>query len=765
MTKKIISSLLLFTWFICVHPGFHVLADDGQKIVKKVDIKGNRTVNEELIRSRIKTHEGSPFLQSDVDDDLKRLYAMGFFTDVLIDVREELGGVGITFILVEKAVIKEIIFDGNKKYKQKKLKKQMKANIGDRLNESQLKEDVQAIEDFYREKGFPRTKVDYSLSVDKEIGDAIVNIHVQEGPRIKIRLVDFEGNKVYKDKKLRKVIKTRKPAFMLFGGNFKEDVFEEDKDRLIDFYRSQGYIDAKINDVKISYDEKTGSKMTIVIFVTEGVQYYVGEVVLQGNATFPTPDIMKTFQMTTGSVFTPDKLRGDVNQVRDYYLARGYVDTVIRPETVYNEKTGKIDVLYTLEENDMSYLNEIKLQGNTKTKDIVIRRELAVKPGEVFNGVKVRRSQERLMNLGYFKTVLMDIESTPEPDKKNLIVNVEETKTGEIGFGAGFSSIDNLIGFVELTQKNFDWLNFPTFTGDGQKLRIRAQVGTKRQDYTLSWTEPWLFDRPISFGIDLYRSDSKFLSDVYDERRTGGDVRLGKKLAEFVRADLMYKLERDEIRNVEDTASELIKQEEGTFNVSSVELSLTRDTRNSPIYASRGMRNQISAEAAGGPLGFDRDFTKFTTKHSLYISLPLDLVIRFSGQAGVVDEFGDSDRVSLFERFFLGGANTIRGFKFRDVGPKDEFGEPIGGKSMIMGSAELTFPIIEKLRGAIFYDTGNVYEDYLDFELGDLRTGVGFGIRLELPIGPIRLDYGFPIDRDEFQDSGGRFDFNIGYSF
>jgi outer membrane protein insertion porin family len=196
MTKKIISSLLLFTWFISIHPGFHVLAEDGQKIVKKVDIKGNRTVNEELIRSRIKTHEGSPFLQSDVDDDLKRLYAMGFFTDVLIDVREELGGVGITFILVEKAVIKEIIFDGNKKYKQKKLKKQMKANIGDRLNESQLKEDVQAIEDFYREKGFPRTKVDYSLSVDKEIGDAIVNIHVQEGPRIKIRLVDFEGNKV-----------------------------------------------------------------------------------------------------------------------------------------------------------------------------------------------------------------------------------------------------------------------------------------------------------------------------------------------------------------------------------------------------------------------------------------------------------------------------------------------------------------------------------------------------------------------------------------
>ena len=308
-------------------------------------------------------------------------------------------------------------------------------------------------------------------------------------------------------------------------------------------------------------------------------------------------------------------------------------------------------------------------------------------------------------------------------------------------------------------------MNFPTFTGDGQKLRIRAQVGTKRQDYILSWTEPWLFDRPISFGIDLYRKDSKYLSDLYDERRTGVNFRLGKRLAEFYRADLRYKLEQDEIRNVADEASDLIKEEEGTFDVSSLELTLTRDTRNSPIYPSRGMRNSVTGEAAGGPLGFDRDFTKLSTQHSLYIPLPLDLIVRLSTEAGVVDEFGDSDRVSLFERFFLGGANTVRGFEYRDIGPKDESGEPIGGKSMVVGSAELTFPIIEKLRGAVFYDTGNVYEDYFDFDLGDLRSGAGVGIRLELPIGPIRLDYGWPIDRDEFQDSSGHFDFNIGYSF
>ncbi|MBI1871073.1 MAG: outer membrane protein assembly factor BamA [Chlamydiae bacterium] len=738
-------------------------AQEKEKVVKKVEVAGNLSVNKDLILSRVKTHSGSALLQSDLDDDLKRLYSMGHFSDVEVDVKDEFDGFIVTFVVVEKAIVKEIVFEGNKAFNEKKLKKQMKLNMGDRINETQLKEDVQAIKDFYKDKGYPNTKVDYSLSVDKEIGHAAIVIHVQEGVRVKVDRVAFVGNKAFREKRLRKVLKTRRPI-LFFGGNFKEDVFEEDKDRLLDFYRSEGYIDAKIDDVKTSYDA-SGKKMTLTIYVTEGKQYQVGEVVLEGNTTFPSADIAKLFKMTSGIIFTPDRLKTDVNQIRDYYLSKGYVDATVRPQTVLNEKTQRIDVLYSIEELGISYLDQIKIRGNTKTKDIVIRRELAVKPGEVFNGVKVRRSQERLMNLGYFKTVLMDIEPTDRPEKKNLLVDVEETKTGEIGFGVGFSSIDNLIGFVEMTQKNFDWKNFPTFTGDGQKLRIRAQVGTKRQDYTLSWTEPWLFDRPISFGMDLYRRDSRFLSDVYDERRTGGDLRLGKKIVEFVRADLTYKLEEDEIRHVSDSASDAIKQEAGTFDVSSMEFSLTRDTRNSPLSATQGMRNSISLEVAGGPFGFDRDFTKYTTRNSLYIPLPLDLVLRLSGQAGLVDNFGDSDRVPLFERFFLGGANTIRGFKFRDVGPKDEEGEPIGGKSMITGSAELTYPIFEKLRGAVFYDTGNVYEDYADFDLGDLRTGVGVGLRLDLPIGPIRLDYGWPIDRDEFQDSDGRFDFNIGYSF
>lgn len=748
--------------FLLVHHG--PLAEEDRKPVKKIEIKGNRSVNTDLILSRVKTRAGVPFQQSDVDDDLKRLYAMGFFSDVVVDVKDEFDGLVVTFLVAEKPIVKEIVFEGNKKFKEKSLKKKMKVAIGDRLNETQINEDVQAIEDFYRDKGYPNTKVDYSLSVDRQIGHAAVIIRVVEGPRIKIYRVNFVGNQALPTKKLRKVIKTRKPAFFFFGGRFKEEIFEEDKERLIDYYRSQGYIDARIDDVKFDFD-KSGTKMTITFYLTEGERYYVGQVVLGGNETFPTEEITKSFKMRTSEVFTPDHLRADVNQIRDYYLARGYVDTVIRPETVLNEKTGKMDILYTIDEQHISYLNEIKVQGNTKTKDIVIRRELAVRPGEVFNGVKIRRSQERLLNLGYFKTVLMDIEPTEEPARKNLLVDVEETKTGEIGFGAGFSSIDNLIGFVELTQKNFDWKNWPTFTGDGQKLRVKAQVGTERQDYTLSWTEPWLFDRPISFGIDLYHRDSRFISDVYSERRTGGDLRLGKRLTEFIRGDLLYKLERDEIRDVSANASQAIKDEAGVSDVSSLEGALTRDTRNSPIYPSRGMRNTISAEVAGGPLGFDQDFTKYVTRHSLYIALPLDLVLRLHAQGGVVDEYDDSEDVPLFERFFLGGANTIRGFDFRDVGPKDEFGEPVGGESMILGSVELTFPIIEKLRGAVFYDTGNVYPDAWEFELDDLRAGAGVGIRLELPIGPIRLDYGWPIDRDQFQDKEGRFDFNIGYSF
>ncbi|MDP3980175.1 MAG: outer membrane protein assembly factor BamA [Chlamydiota bacterium] len=755
-TKTLISFLFSFMMIV------PVFGQDEGESVQKVDVKGNHRVNESYVLSQVKAAPGVTFNRTLLDDDLKRLYATGYFSDVKIDIDTVPGGVAVTFIVVEKPIVKEISIDGAKKIKEKTIKKAMKLKTDDILDESVLVQDMEAIKNLYLEKGYTKSQVEYRINVDEKIGHAIVIISIAEGKKIQIKEIHFVGNTVFTDKKLRKAMKTKRKWF-LGGGIFDSDKFEDDKLRILDLYQSKGYIDAKIEDLQITY--AAPEEMIITITLTEGGTYPVGAIVIQGNRVYPTEEISHQITLQKGNIFIPAELRKSANGVRDYYLSRGYVDASVRPEVIFNEESAALDIIFSIIENELSYIDEIKIEGNTKTKDIVIRRELAVRPGEIFDGVRVRRSQERLLNLGYFQSVYMDIEPTDVADQKNLLVKVEETKTGELGFGAGFSSIDKLIGFVEVTQKNFDWANFPSFSGDGQKLRVRAQFGSKRQDYILSWTEPWLFDRPISFGFDVYRRNRRYLSDLYDEVRTGGDLRLGKRLAEFIRADLAYRFERVTIDDVDDNASDLIKAEAGTFDVSSIELGLTRDTRNHPLSPSRGMRNRIAAEMAGGVLGFDRDFYKLSTNHSLHIPLPLDLILRFSVQAGIVDSFGDTENVPLFERFFLGGGNTIRGFDFREVGPKDSTGEPIGGQSMIAGTAELTFPIWGILRGAVFYDTGNVYEDYAQFDLGDLRAGAGLGVRIKLPIGPIRIDYGWPIDRDEFTDGGGRFDFNIGYSF
>lgn len=740
-----------------------VRAQSEEAVVNEIRIRGNRTVNENVILTKIKTRPGDRLNRRVLNEDIKRLYKLGFFSEISVDLDETYDGLVLTLIVTENPVIREIIIEGNRAIKQKKIEKKIESKVGEILSEAQVKKDQEAIVELYVDKGYYRAEVDSEISVDEVSGEAVVVFSIMENQRAKVESITFVGNDSIRNKTLLKVMKTKKGT-LFSSGKFRQYEFERDLDRITDFYRSDGYLDAKILDAQTELSED-GRKMYITIEIEEGQRYYVGEVTIEGNETFPTTGIMAELTLLQGSIFTPNGLRKDQQAIKKYYYARGYIDVRVRTETVLDPITEEMDIVYTIEEGHISYVEEIRIEGNTKTRDVVLRRELKVEPGDVCDGVLIKRSQERLLNLGFFRSVYIDIEPAAQPDRKNLVVEVEEAKTGELGFGVGFSSIDKLIGFVEITQKNFDWSNFPTFTGDGQKLRFRTQFGKERQDFVLSWTEPWFLEKPLSFGFDLYRRESRYLSDEYDERRIGGDLRLGKKLGEFLRGDVMYKLEETNIFDVSENASDLIKKEEGKNTVSSMTFALTRDTRNHVFLPTKGMINTFSVEYAGGILGADRDFYKYYTKNSLYVGLPMDLVLRLSAQAGLVDNFGDSDEVPIFERYFLGGANTVRGFKYRDVGPKDNTGEPIGGKLMFACSAEVTFPIIQNIRGAVFYDAGNVWEDTGDFDLGDLDCGAGVGIRLNLPIGPIRLDLGFPIEKDEYVDYDNRLHFNIGYSF
>jgi outer membrane protein insertion porin family len=538
-------------------------------------------------------------------------------------------------------------------------------------------------------------------------------------------------------------------------------------------------------EIKTNYVERVAKKwMVIHIDIFEGQQYKVGSVKIEGNKLYTTAELMKRLKMATGQIFTPDGMSKDLKAIEDYYGSRGYMDTTVRSTRDPNVETGQLDLTYTIKEGDLTYIEKIIIRGNTKTKDKVIRREMAVAPGDIYNTVRVDASKERLKNLGYFSKVETTPEVTPVPNRRDLAVQVEEQRTGNVTFGAGFSSIDNLIGFVEVTQGNFDLFNWPSFTGGGQKLRVRAQVGFKRQDYVVSFVEPWFLDQRLLLGVDLFHHQSGFLSSEFNEQRTGGSLKLERSLSEFMRAGLQYTIQEINL-GVKGTASQELQSQRGGALRSSMEATLTFDSRNSVFLTTRGNRTTLSAEVAGGPFGGDVSVYKIEGKTTFFFPFFNNHVLEILGAAGVVQAFGQTDGsgptvnegpapfvnfvkvddVPIYDRYFLGGADTLRGFSYRKIGPRDIRNEPVGGNSYCNGTAEYSFPIVERVRGAVFFDVGEVERDSYSFATGDLKSDFGVGLRLNLPIGPIRLDYGYPLMTDKDSGKAGKFQFSVGYQF
>jgi outer membrane protein insertion porin family len=425
-----------------------------------------------------------------------------------------------------------------------------------------------------------------------------------------------------------------------------------------------------------------------------------------------------------------------------------------------------MDVAFDFDEGAQSYLEHINITGNVRTKDKVIRREFAIQPGDVFNMPLVETSKARLMNTKYFSKVEAYPEDTLIPGRKDLNVLVEEQRTGSFNFGAGFSSIDSLLGFAEITQSNFDITRWPYFTGGGQHFRIRAQYGVERKDFIVSLTEPYFLDQEIAVGIDGFFNQASFTSNEYSEEHYGFDVTGRKRLTQFLSLKAEYRLEHSSIFNVSDTASPEIQFWESSPRLKSqISATLTYDDRDSVFLTRRGTRIDFTAYVAGGFLGGDTDIYGFDLVAAKYFSLPFDGILILNGEVATVSTWAGGDAVPLWDRLYLGGANNLRGFKFRDVGPKDDSGEPIGGDTLARFTVEYTFPIIDKVRGAVFYDVGFVNSGEYSFSTSDINSDVGFGVRLDLPIGPIRLDLGFPLQKDQFSTKSPQFNFNIGYQF
>lgn len=758
--KKTLLVALLFAIGISVSIPASAVDNDPGKTVKEIVVLGNRTVDDAVVLSRVKTKVGEPFTQKTANEDLKRLYDLGYFMNISIDIEDFADGLKIAFIVKEKPFLKDIIIEGNKVFKREKIIDTMGSKVNRILDESRIKKDIEEIRKMYEDKGYYSLQLSYKTSIDENTGRAILFIKIVEGKKMFVKEVKLEGIKAFKEGQIRKLLKT-KSRWLLNAGYLKEDQFKEDLDRIHAFYVSKGYIDMKIKDVKRVFKQDS-AELYIMIAVEEGKQYIIDKISFKGNKIFPTDDIKKGLKMRTGMTFIPEDYRNDVSSVDNYYTSKGYIEARIKVDTITNYEAGKVDLVFNIEEGELFYIEMIDIRGNVVTKDKVIRREIGPKPGDKFDGVKIKRSQQRLDNLNYFKSVEVDYEPCARKGKKNLVFTVEEKKTGELSFGAGFSSIDSLVGFAEISQSNFDFMKFPSFTGAGQKARLRIEGGNERQEAILSFTEPYLFDRRLAGGFDAFVSNRTYLSDYYDEQRIGFDIRFAKALTEYIRGDVIYTLENIKLK-VDDDASEELKKENGTRSVSKVTFKLDRDTRDSFVYPTRGNRFILINDIAG--LGGATYFVKGTGRGTQYVPMPWfeGHVLRLTGEIGLVQEYGSSEFVPIFDRYFLGGGNSIRGFKYRKVGPKDSNGEPIGGNAEMFASVEYDFPIIAMLGGAFFYDTGNVYRKIGDISLGKQCGSLGAGVRLNLPVGPIQLDYGYPIYVDNETERGnGEISFNVG---
>lgn len=729
----------------------------------------------------MKTTVGQPYSEQTVEDDVRSLYATGLVTNVRIYGEPLPDGVKVIVVVQTRVTLSEIVIQGNQAIKAKRLRRELNIKTGSPLDEQALEQARQKLVELYQKRGYPDTDVQYKVDVNEDRGTARVTFAVSEGQKSVVKRIRFVGNGALTAKRLRKEMKTKENnilGFVTGAGRLNNQQLDGDVQKLKELYQDNGYADAQITDVKIDRLDK--KNVVVTIYITEGQQYHVGTLSVEGLHIVTEANFRKVIKVTEGKIFSPQKLQKDIKSVEDAYGVAGYADAKVNVQTT-PAGPSIVNLSYKVDEGIQSFVEHINISGNSRTKDKVLRREIILSPGDVFDTVRVDISKKRLEGLQYFERVDTYASDTAVPGRKDLNVVVQEKRTGNLNFGLGFSTTDGLLGFAELAQGNFDIMNWRTFTGAGQKFRARVQLGTQTKNASIELSEPYFLDQRLAFGGRLFFDEYNYFSDVYDQRDYGFDIFMRKPITNFLSVKLDYTIQEIDIYNIN---SSLITQqlndlinEEGQKNLESrVTLSFTYDTRDSSFLTRKGTRIDLSAYVAGGPLGGDVQIYGFDFDAAQYFHLPYDTILLFNGEIASVANWNGGSIVPIFDRLYLGGASTLRGFKFRDVGPKDDEGNALGGNTMARLTVEYTIPIIERIRAAVFYDGGFVDPGSWNFGAnrvpstkgrfsGGFNQDIGVGVRLDLPIGPLRLDYGFPIEEDSFSSKSGQFQFSVGYQF
>lgn len=747
------------------------------RIITEFD--GFRSTSDQYVLGNVQLRPGMNYNPALLDQSIRALYSTGYFefVEARVDKAQD-QTIDLVFELVSKYTIERIRFLGNDKYTDSRLASKAEIETGSSLDEYLVSVGADNIAAYYIEKGFPDVEVDYRIERDDQTGYAVVSYDVDEGGKVRIDEIFFEGNEAFSDKKLLKQLETNKHGWLSWltgSGRFDEKKFKEDLTILRKFYRDSGFLDCEINEEKVSIDFVESDEIVITIPVVEGQLYYLGEFSVENATVYTTDELLSQVRLEKDAPFSPEGVDDAAISIRDYYTSRGYLNTRVRAERVPNMETRQIDVVFRVRESEKFYVESINVEGNTKTKSRVIIRELALTPGDIFDLRRMDVSERRLKNIGFFDDVRLNPEPTNVPGRKDLGITVREGRTGSFTFGAGFGSVESFVMYFEVLQSNFDLFNWRSgFQGDGQKFRFRASAGTTSNQVLIGFEEPWLFEQRLAFGVEIYRTESDYNSADYNELRTGFELYLRRRLFELVEARLSYRLELVDIFDVAGTpgvddpgVADVFEEGEGEDLVSKVGLTFLRDTRETLIFTRKGQRSSLKFEYAG--IGGDINYHKMEGRTAQFIPTfdAYEQSLSIIARAGNVSPFGQSDIVPFYDRFYLGGPDTLRGFDYREVGNRDDDdpNESVGGNSYALVSLEYGFRIAEPLGLVVFYDWGFVNENDFDFSMSEYADNWGVGARIMLMGSPLKLDLGIPITSPEGAGGGSQFNFSFGTRF
>ncbi|MFT3842429.1 MAG: outer membrane protein assembly factor BamA [Myxococcaceae bacterium] len=747
--------------------------------IVEIRVEGNKRVEPEAVKKVLRNKEGRPFDPLLTGDDLKALWALNYFTDLRLLVQHlPSGGIAYVVEVKERPAVREVKLQGNDELSKDDFKDTIDIKPYSILDESAVRRNLKKIQDKYVEKGYFLAEVVYELRPVKETGEVDVVYVIKEHAKVQVKDIKFLGNAHVPADDIKQYMQTREGSYLSFltsEGTYREEAFQRDLSAVQAVYYDRGFINVKVDKpvVTLSADKRF---IYITIKVEEGEPYRVGKLGFSGDLLL-TPEQMKARMLSSESAtFNRSNLGRDIQSLSDIYYDQGYAYANITPVTAVNAEGRTIDLTFDVQKGNQVYIERIDIQGNTKTRDKVIRRQLRVYEGELFNGTGMRVSKEKVMRLGFFDSC--EVTQKPGSDNNHVVVQVDvkERTTGTFQVGLGFSNVEQFIFTAQIAQNNF--------LGWGQSVSASAQLSSLRNFVQLSYYDPYVLDTDNILSIDLYRTQADYFGFIRDA--TGGSLNVGRYLMDDLSVTIGYTAEYINVEPGTNFDTQIPISNQFRSGVTSlVRLAATWDRRNDRLFPSKGFLQYASVELAPSFLGGTFNFARYTAYSRFYFSLPLGMVLKTNAQVGYIQQLDASRPLPISEMYYLGGITTIRGYLLRSITPTilvggsakpdatvQNFG--VGGDKEFIFNLELEFPIFEKvgIRGVLFYDAGNAFATNAKFfqdlnynlPLG-LFHSVGFGFRWFSPIGPLRFEWGIPLNRRSPSDQPVLFEFTIGNSF